>query len=82
MQPGNWQNRSSEPVVPLSKMQIAVLRLLAAHRDPESYVAGAALLNRNTARYSNDIDVFHDREERVVAQPCTMLTCLRRQGIV
>jgi len=66
-QPGNWQNRLSEPVVPLSKIQIDVLRLLAAHRDPESYAAGATPLNRNTARYSDDIDVFHDREERVAA---------------
>ena len=39
--------------------------LLAVHRDPESYVAGSTPLTRYTARYSNDIDVFHDREERV-----------------
>jgi hypothetical protein len=51
--------------VPLSKIQTGVLRLLASHRDPESYVAGAAPLNRNAPRYSSDIDVFHDREERV-----------------
>jgi hypothetical protein len=57
----------SERVVPLSNIQVAVLRLLAAHRDPESYVAGATPLNRNTAHYSSDIDVFHDREERVAA---------------
>lgn len=37
--------------MPLSKIQTEILRLLAAHRDPESY--------------SGDIDVFHDREERV-----------------
>src|SRR5262245_36342587 len=48
-------------------MQIDILRLLAAHRDPESYVARATPLNRNTARYSDDIDMFHDREERVAA---------------
>jgi hypothetical protein len=53
--------------VPLSKIQIDVLRLLAAKRDPESYVAGASPLNRNAPRYSDDIDVFHDREERVAA---------------
>jgi len=53
--------------VPLSDIQITVLRLLASHRDPESYVAGATPLNRNAARYSGDIDVFHDREERVAA---------------
>lgn len=53
--------------MPLSNIQIAVLQLLVAHRDPESYVAGATPLNRDTARYSSDIDVFHDREERVAA---------------
>jgi hypothetical protein len=51
--------------VPLSKIQIEILRLLASHRDPESYVAGSTPLNRDAPRYSADIDVFHDREERV-----------------
>jgi hypothetical protein len=51
--------------VPLSKIQTDVLRLLAAHRDAESYVAGSTPLNRDAPRYSGDIDVFHDREERV-----------------
>jgi len=53
--------------VPLSKIQTGVLRLLASHRDPESYVAGGTPLNREAVRYSADIDVFHDREERVAA---------------
>jgi len=53
--------------VPLTKIQIDILGLLAAHRDPESYVAGGTPLNRDAARYSADIDVFHDREERVAA---------------
>jgi hypothetical protein len=51
--------------VPLSKIQTDVLRLLAAHRDPESYVGGATALNRAAPRFSGDIDVFHDRQERV-----------------
>lgn len=51
--------------MPLSKIQSDVLRLLAAHRDPESYVAGATPLNRFAPRFSGDIDVFHDRQERV-----------------
>jgi hypothetical protein len=51
--------------VPLSKIQIEILRLLASHRDPESYVAGSTPLNRDAPRYSAHIDVFHDREERV-----------------
>jgi hypothetical protein len=53
--------------VPLSKIQIEVLRVLASHRDPESYIAGATPLNRGAQRYSADIDVFHDREERVAS---------------
>lgn len=51
--------------MPLTRIQTDVLRLLAAGRDPESYVGGATPLNRNTPRFSDDIDVFHDREERV-----------------
>ena len=41
--------------MPLPKIQTEVLRLLAAQRDPESYVAGATPLNRDAARYSGDI---------------------------
>lgn len=51
--------------MPLAKIQSDILRLLAAHRDPESYVAGSTPLNVNAPRYSGDIDIFHDREERV-----------------
>jgi hypothetical protein len=50
--------------VPLSKIQSEVLRLLSAHRDPESYVAGATPLNRDAPRFSAEIYVFHDRQER------------------
>lgn len=50
--------------MPLSKIQTEVLRLLASHRDPESYIAEASASNRNGPRYSADIDVFHSREER------------------
>ena len=51
--------------MPLSIIQTEILRLLASHRDAESYVAGSTPLNRGATRYSDDIDVFHDREERV-----------------
>ena len=51
--------------MPLSKIQTDILRLLASHRNPESYVARASPLNRDAPRYSGDIDLFHDREERV-----------------
>jgi hypothetical protein len=51
--------------VPLSNLQSEILRLLAAHRDPESYVGGSTPLNLNAPRFSGDIGFFHDREERV-----------------
>jgi hypothetical protein len=51
--------------MPLSSLQIDILRLLASHRSPESFVGGSTPLNRNTLRRSGDIDIFHDREDRV-----------------
>jgi hypothetical protein len=51
--------------VPLSRIQIDILRLLAAHRTLESFVAGAIALNQDAPRFSGDIDIFHDREEGV-----------------
>jgi hypothetical protein len=53
------------PTVPVTKIQRAILRLLAPHRDPGSYVAGSTPLNIKGPRFSNDIDVFHDLQERV-----------------
>jgi len=66
--------------VPLSKIQSDVLRLLAAHRDPESYVAGGAALNLSAPRFSSDIDVFHDRQERVVEAALHDATVLEGAG--
>ncbi len=51
--------------MPLARIQVDILRLLTAHRDPESSVAGSTPLNAGAARYSSDIDAFHDCEERV-----------------
>ncbi len=51
--------------MPVTEAQKGVLRTIAASRDPESYVAGGLPLNRTGPRYSEDIDIFHDREERV-----------------
>jgi hypothetical protein len=51
--------------VPLSALQHRILSLIARHRDPESFVAGGTVLNREGARYSDDIDIFNDVLERV-----------------
>ena len=63
--------------MPLSKLQSEILQLLATHRSPESYVAGATVLNQDGPRFSSDIDIFHDREERVAqaaAEDTALLT--------
>jgi hypothetical protein len=66
--------------VPLSKLQSEILRLLAAHRGPESYVRGSAPLNWNAPRFSGDIDFFHDREERVTSAAAQDSAILQEHG--
>ena len=57
-----------------------ILLLLAAQRDPESYVAGAGPLNLDGPRYSDDIDMFHDREAAVAAAAEADVALLAAQG--
>jgi len=68
--------------VPLFKLQSEILRLLAEYRDPESYVAGSTPLNWNAPRFSGDIDVFHDREERVIRAVEQDTSVLQAHGFV
>jgi hypothetical protein len=51
--------------VPLTNAQIAALRAIASARSPESYVGGSTPLNQHQTRYSFDIDIFNDNQERV-----------------
>lgn len=53
--------------MPISKFQSDILRVIAATRDPESFVAGGVPINRAGPRFSDDLDIFHEREERVAA---------------
>jgi hypothetical protein len=48
--------------MPLAGFEREVLQLLAVNRNPDSYVAGATVLNQsaNSPRTSKDVDVFHD----------------------
>jgi hypothetical protein len=66
--------------VPLFDLQSRLLRLLAAHRNPESYVAGASPLARVGPRFSADIVVFHDREEAVAVAAIADATVLEQAG--
>jgi hypothetical protein len=62
---GDWRNELKDSVMPLTRLQSQVLRLLAAQRTPESFVAGSTPLNWNRSRYSGDIDIFNDEQERL-----------------
>lgn len=53
--------------MPLRRLQSESLRLLASQRSPDSYVAGGIALNRDGRRFSNDIDISHDGDDRLVA---------------
>ena len=66
--------------MPLSRIQIDILRLLASHRDSESYIAGSTPLNLYAPRFSGDIDVFHDREDRVGQAAALDTAWLRESG--
>lgn len=54
--------------MPLAAHQAALVRLLAANRSFDSYLAGGAaiLIEPNTHRFSRVLDYFHDSERRVV----------------
>jgi hypothetical protein len=62
---GAWRKISKDSAVPLTKLQSHVLRVLAAKRSPDSYIAGGVALNREEPRFSGDIDIFQDSEERL-----------------
>ena len=53
--------------MPLTKLQSYVLRVLAAERSPDSYIAGGVAINREGPRFSSDIDIFQDTELRLEA---------------
>ena len=78
--PDILRKKLSGRAMPLSNIQIRILKHLASQRDPESYVAGATPRNRTTPRYSADIDSFHDRQERVAAAAFTDSAALEAAG--
>jgi hypothetical protein len=53
--------------MPLTEFQIKIARLLFGNRGPESHLAGGAAIHLlpNSKRFSNDLDFFHDSEDRV-----------------
>jgi hypothetical protein len=68
--------------MPLGAFEQEVLRLLAVNRNPDSYVAGATVLNQNPAspRTSKDVDVFHDTIESLAQSADRDIVTLRGAG--
>lgn len=66
--------------MPLTSAQIAALRAIADARSPESYIAGSTPLNRHQTRYSFDIDVFNDNQDRVAHAADTDAVSLSAAG--
>ena len=51
--------------MPLGDFEREILRLLAANRNPDSFVDRATVLHQrdDTPRRSEDVDIFHDLPE-------------------
>jgi hypothetical protein len=67
--------------VPLTRLQSHVLRMLAAERSPDSYIAGGVAINREGPRFSGDIDIFQDTEQRLEAAAQADAKALTDAGI-
>jgi hypothetical protein len=68
--------------MPLTPFQKEVARLLAAHRNPDSHLAGGAVIHRadSSPRYSSDFDIFHDAAESVAICADADVNALKRVG--
>jgi hypothetical protein len=68
--------------VPLTDFQRALAECLAENRTFDSYLAGGAaiLIEPNTTRFSNDLDYFHDSEQRVASAFSEDRDLLRSRG--
>ena len=68
--------------MPLTRLQSHVLRVLAAERSPDSYVAGGIALNREGPRFSADIDIFQDSEQRLETAAEADAKAIAKVGLV
>lgn len=70
--------------MPLTPFQAELVRLLSGSRTEDSYLAGGAAihLDPNSTRYSNDLDYFHDSEERVATAFASDRELLESEGYV
>src|SRR4051812_30545429 len=69
--------------MPLTTFQREVARILAKNRNPDSHIAGGAVINRDEAslRFSDDLDIFHDVAAMVAASAEADAEALRAAGL-
>ena len=68
--------------MPLGNFEREVLRVLAANRNPDSFIGGATVLPQaaDSPRRSQDVDVFHDAPESLLVAYETDVVALRKAG--
>ena len=68
--------------MPLGDFEREVLRVLAANRNPDSFVAGATVLHQSpdSPRSSRDVDLFHDTVESLGLSAERDIATLRDAG--
>jgi len=68
--------------MPLGDFERDVLHLLAANRNPDSFVAGATVLHQSpdSPRSSRDVDIFHDTVESLADAVKRDVATLRSAG--
>ena len=70
--------------MPIGAFEREVLRLLAANRNPDSFVGGATVLHQSpqSPRSSRDVDFFHDAMENLSASADADVRVLRQAGFI
>ena len=68
--------------MPVGEIEKTVLRVMAANRNPDSYVASGTVLHQapHLPRTSDDVDVFHDAPEALRAAFEADVAALRSAG--
>jgi hypothetical protein len=68
--------------MPIGAFERELLKLLAANRNPDSYIGGATVLNQSpdSPRISRDVDVFQDALESVALAAEADVRVLQRAG--
>ena len=68
--------------MPIGAFEREVLRVIAANRNPDSYLGGATVLHQaaDSPRASRDVDLFHDTVESLTRSAEVDVAALRKAG--